>query len=90
VFIERPKASLWKAAALVLAFTVFNNLVQRLSIELPAPSEWAIYIAFAAMVVWALFKLKPINNLTVGVCYVVGRWALVYFASLLPLEMLNA
>jgi phosphate starvation-inducible membrane PsiE len=90
LFIERPKASLWKAAGVVLLFMVFNNVAQRFSLELPAPAEWVIYIAFAAFVVWVLFRLKPLNNVTVAACYVVGRWALVYAVSLLPLETLNA
>jgi hypothetical protein len=90
MFIERPKASLWKAAGVVVLFMVFNNLAQRLSLELPTPIEWVIYIAFATLTVWALFRLKPMNNFTVAACYVVGRWALVYAVSLLPLETLNA
>jgi hypothetical protein len=84
VFIERPKASWWKAAVVVLLFMVFNNLARRISLELPAPAEWAIYVAFMTFVVWALFRLKPMNNVTVAACYVVGRWALVYAVSLLP------
>ena len=90
VFIEPSKASLWKAAGVVLLFMVFNNLAQRLSPELPAPAEWVIYIGFVTLIVWALFRLKPVNNFTVAASYVVGRWALVYAVSLLPLEMLNA
>lgn len=45
---------------------------------------------FVAFVVWALFRLKPMNNFTVAACDVVGRWALAYVVSLLPLEMLSA
>jgi hypothetical protein len=90
VFIERPKASLWKAAGVVLLFMAFNNLKQRLSLELPAPAEWVLYVAFMTFIVWALFRLKPMNNFTVAACYVVGRWALVYAVNLLPLETLNS
>ncbi len=63
LFIERPKASLWKAAVVVLSFTVFNNLAQRFSPELPTLVQWVVFIGFVALIVWALFRLKPMNNL---------------------------
>jgi hypothetical protein len=88
LFIERPKASWWKAAAVVVSFTLFNNLAHRFALEMPTALEWIVYVAFVAFVVWVLFRLKPLNNLTVAACYVVGRWALVYAVSLLPLDVL--
>lgn len=89
VFLERPKASLWKAVGVVISFMVFNNLALRFAPDVPAPLQWVIYIGFVTLVVWALFRLKPMNNVTVAACYVVGRWALVYGVSLLPLEALS-
>lgn len=89
-FIEPRKASLWKAVGVVLAFMVFNNLAQRYLPPLPSVLHWILYIAFTTFLVWILFRLKPIHNFTVAACYVVGRWALMYAVSLLPLEVLNA
>lgn len=63
LFIERPKASLWKAAAVVLSFTVFNNLAQRFSPELPTLVQWVVYIGFVALIVWAFVPAKADEQL---------------------------
>ena len=89
VFLEPSKASWWKAVALVIIFAVGNNLLKRLHLEIPVVLHWALYIVAVAAVVWALYRLKPFHNVTIAGCYVVGRFALVYLATLLPLEGLG-
>jgi hypothetical protein len=86
LFLEPPKASWWRAVALVVVFAIGNNLIRRLSLDIPVLLHWALYIAAVAGVVWFFYRLKPLHNFTVAGCYVVGRFALVYFVSLLPLE----
>ena len=90
VFLEPSKASWWKAIALVVIFAICKNLMHYFDIRLPAVVDWVLYVAATAGVVWTLYRLKPLHNITVGACYVVGRFALVYSVSLLPLEKLSA
>src|SRR5262245_22261301 len=80
VFLEKPKASWWKAIVLVVIFAVGNNLALRVGLNLPILLHWVAYILIVAGVVWALYRLKPFHNVTVAACYVVGRFALVYWA----------
>ena len=83
VFIERPKASWWRASAFVVIFAVANNTAIRFGLNLPVLLHWAAYFLAAAVIVWLLFRLKPFNNVTVAACYVVGRYLLVLGASYL-------
>lgn len=90
VLIERPKASRGKALALVAIFIISHNIALHLLPELSLAVEWAIYIGFTSLAVWAIFRLKPINNLIVGSIFVVGRWLLGYLLSLAAAVSFNA
>ena len=90
VFLEPSKASWWKAGVLVITFGICNAVAKRMGLHLPLLLHWMLYIGGVAGVVWALYRLKPLHNITVAGCYVVGRFILVYSVSLLPLEKLSA
>jgi hypothetical protein len=78
VFLEPSKASWFKAMALGV-FTVVGSNVARWNGFSAAPIlEWMVYIVVTGGFVWALYKLKPLNNLTVGACYVAGSYLLVH------------
>jgi hypothetical protein len=89
-FLEREKASGRKAGVVLLCFFLFNNSIRYLGIEMPWPVEWASYIGFVSVVIWLLFRLKPLHSVTAATFYLVGRMAAVYLFSLVPLEVLNA
>lgn len=76
VFLEPDKASVLKAAALS-AFLVIGSNVARSSGFSPDPLfEWAAYIVATAVLVRMLYKLKLLNSVTVGACYVAGSYVL--------------
>jgi len=75
-FLEPAKASVFKAVGLN-AFLVIGSNVARWSGFGPDPIlEWVVYFVITAILVRALYKLKVLNSVTVGACYVAGSYAL--------------
>ena len=78
VFIEPSKASWSKAIAFVFLFSVATYVTRRLHLEVEPIVMWVAYIVATAGLVRLIYRLKPLNNFTVGASYVVGRYLLVY------------
>jgi len=89
-FLERDKASVRKAGVVIVSFSIFNNAFSYLGIQIPVAIETVLYIGLVSLLIWYLFKIKPLNSVTVATLYLVGRMAAVYLVSLVPLEILNA
>ena len=81
VFLEPEKASFLKAVAFNALLVVGSNIARSAGFNPEPLLEWTVYLLLAAGLVWALYKLKPINTITVGACYVAGSYALAHAAS---------
>ena len=76
VFLEPRKASLLKAMALNILVVGASHAARGTDIVAQPAAEWLFYIAITALCVQALYKLKSLNSLTVGTCYVAGSFVL--------------
>ena len=83
-FLEPDRASKGKAVLLVILFAVWNNVRAYTGLEIPWPLEWFLYFCVTAVLVWTVFRLKPMHCVTVGSFYVVGRYLLIVSLSGLP------
>lgn len=72
VLVERNKASWWKAAALAVSFSILGSMAARYGPDAPPLLRWLLYFAVVSILVWTLFRLKPLNNLAVAACYLGG------------------
>ena len=76
VFLEPSKASSFKAATLGILPVIGSNLAHGAGFQPTPVLEWTIYIAITAGLARTLYGLKPLNNVTVGACYVAGSYVL--------------
>lgn len=78
VFLEPLKASWFKASTLGILLMLGSNVARWTGFNVEPILEWFIYIVVAGGFVWSLYKLKPLNSLTVGGCYVAGSYVLAH------------
>lgn len=76
VFLEPSRASWFKATILGVSLVIGSNLANWAGFNPTPLLEWIVYIAVASGYAWSLFKLKPLNSVTVGTCYVAGSYVL--------------
>ena len=80
VLLEPAKASMFKAMTLSVLVVSSSNFAQGFGFSPDPILEWVVYIVVAACGARALYKLKLLNSVTVGTCYVAGSYALAQFA----------
>jgi hypothetical protein len=81
-FLEPAKASMAKAVALSALVVVGSNVARWVGFS-PGPIlQWTVYIVVTACCVRLLYKLKSLNSVTVGACYVAGSYVLAQVAFL--------
>ena len=78
VFLEPAKASVLKAVALNALLVIGSNLARSSGFSPEPILEWAVYIVVTAGFVRALYRLKLLNSVTVGACYVAGSYVLAH------------
>jgi hypothetical protein len=76
IFLERDKASMFKAMAISALIVSGSNVARWLGLSPEPILEWIVYIAVTAYCVRILYRLKLLNSITVGTCYVAGSYVL--------------
>lgn len=71
-FLERSKASWWKAATLAVFFSIGGSVAARYAPAVPYFVRWVLCFAIVSSLVWLLFRLRMWNNFAVAACYLAG------------------
>ena len=90
LWLEKPKAAPRKAGFALLIFIIANNVYLNTVGQAGAFFETVVYVGFMSVLVWMVFKLKPLNAATVAATFLAARVLLVYLVSYLPLTSANA
>src|SRR5690606_30701185 len=81
LWLEKSRASSRKAGLVLLAFLVAHNIYLNTVGQADTFLDAAAYLGFTSILVWGVFKLKPVNAATVAATFLVSRVLLAYLVG---------
>jgi len=86
-WLEKLKTSPRKAGFVLLVFIVAHNVYLNTVGQANTFFETVGYVGFMSVLVWVVFKLKPLNAVTVAATFLAARVLMVYLVGHLPLAV---